>query len=514
MINQKAVAKNTLMLYIRMGAMMLVSLYTSRVILATLGINDFGIYNVVGGVVVMFSFINLTLTTSIRRFLAYELGKETGSNIQSVFNSSVIAVFFTAVIIVIALETIGIWFLNNQLNIPDERMDAANFAFQFSILSFFFSMNAVPYSSAIVAYERMGVYAYIGVIDVVLKLLLVLLLQYLPGDKLKIFCVLTFCLSLFTTLFNFFYCKFRIIDTTSIIPFKVSNVIEIFKFSSWSVLGSLVFMMANQGISMIYNVFFGVAINAAFGVSQQVNNAFNQFVGNFQTAFNPQLTKSYSSEGLSENTFRFVCQMSKLTILLILVIGVPLLSNISLLFDIWLKSVPPYAVKFTIISIIYLSIDWSAGPLYILIYAKGDIKLYQLLLSTIQLSYVVLVVLLCYLGLAPDVVLSASIVNAVLLYLGRFYILRLKFNFPINRYFKYVLRPLILPLGLFVIMTILINITPFYYNNIIWIGTFIRIILFVLLVVWISFRFYLNKEEKAFVLSIINNKLRRYDNKN
>lgn len=507
-INKKTVARNTLMLYLRMGVMMLVSLYTSRVILATLGVDDFGIYNVVGSVVVMFSFMNLTLTVSIRRFLAYELGKGENNNIQSVFNSSVIAVLLASVIIFVALETGGLWFLNFQLNIPIERLDAANFAFQFSVLSFFLSMNAVPYSSAIVAYEKMGVYAYIGIIEVTLKLLLVILLQYIPGDKLRLYCIMTFSLSLFTTSFNFIYCKLRVINTTTLFPFRWADVSAIFKFSAWSVLGTLIFMMATQGVNMIFNIFFGVAINAALGVAQQVSNAINQFIGNFQTAFNPQLTKSYSAEGLSENTFRFVCQTSRFSIILILILGVPIIANIDPLLSLWLGKVPYYSAQFAIISVLYISIDGSAGPLYLLVYAKGDVKTYQLVLSSIQIAYVILVLLLCYSGFSPDLVLTASIVNVLFLYIGRIVILRIKMNFPVKTYFKDVLRPLLLPVLIFISVAYILNNTSLDCS-LFWILS--RILLTALLVAGICYILYLDREEKRFIISTIKKRINRHD---
>lgn len=480
-----------------MGVMMLLSLYTSRVVLATLGVEDFGIYNVVGGVVVMFSFMSLTLTVSIRRFLAYELGKD-GKNIQTVFNSSIIAVLIASTIIVIVLETIGYIFLNYQLNIPIERMDAANFVFQFSILSFFIGMNTVPYSSAIVAYEKMGIYAYLGIFDVFLKLLIVILLQYFPGDKLRIFSVLTFAASTLTAFIDYIYCKYRIIGATMLYPFEWKNVSAIFKFSAWSVMGALILMMATQGINMIYNIFFGVAMNAALGVAQQVSNAIGQFIGNFQTAFNPQLTKSYSAEGLSEKTFKFVCQTSRFTIILIIVLCVPLIANISPILSLWLEKVPNYAVPFTIISIIYISIDGSAGPLYLLVYAKGDVKLYQIILSSIQLLYVFVVLILCFCGFSPEIILTANIVNVIMLYLGRVYILKTRMDFPVMRYVKNVIFPLFLPICILVMMAIALQIIIPGESIIV---ILLKVVLSILIVAIVCYILYFTQSERQFVVS-------------
>lgn len=363
-INQKKVAKNTLMLYIRMGVIMLVSLYTSRVVLVTLGVDDFGIYSVVGSIIVMFSFMNITLTVTVRRFLAFELGKNNHDSIYKVFNASIIAVFVTSIIIVIGLESLGAWFLNNKLNIPLERMGAANFVFQLTIVTFFLNMNMVPFCSAIVVFEKMSVYAYFGVIETILKLVLVLSLPYLPGDKLKLYGLIVSGISLFVVGGNYLYCNYRVLEVKNLFHFEWSDVSSIFKFSAWSILGSVFYMVATQGLNMIYNIFYGVAINAALGVSHQAANAIKQFVDSFQTAFNPQLTKSYSAEGLSEKTFDFVCQTSRLTIILVSVIGVPIISNISSLLELWLGNVPNYAIPFSVIFILYTAIDGVSGPLF------------------------------------------------------------------------------------------------------------------------------------------------------
>ena len=503
-INQKTVAKNTLMLYIRMGVMMIVSLYASRVILATLGVNDFGIYNVVGSVVVMFSFMNITLTLAIRRFLAYELGQENSGRIQKVFNASIIAVFVVSIIIVLGLESIGLWFLNNKLNIPPDRLGAANFIFQFSILSFFFNMFLIPFNSAIVVYEKMGVYAYLGVAEALLKLGLVLSIPFLPGDKLQWYGLLIALLSIFMAVCNVLYCNIKIIKPKDFRESGWKDVAPIFRFSAWTVFGTMIFMLATQGINMIYNVFFGVAINAALGIAQQVANATNQFIGNFQTAFNPQLTKSFSAEGLSQKTFGFVCQTSRLSILLILIIGVPIIINVSPILELWLKTVPDFAVPFTVIFILYVAIDGASGPLYFLVYAKGDLKMYQITLGIIQLAYVVLVYVLCMLGLTPIYVLSLYVIAGIVIYVTRLIILRKIMKFPVQNFINRVIIPLLIPILLFLIIGIANN--SFFSDN----GMLIilsKIVLTIIVVSLISFYVYLNKDERQFVYSLIKAKI-------
>lgn len=487
-----------------MGITMLVSLYTSRVVLATLGVDDFGIYNVVGGVVVMFSFMNITLTVAIRRFLAFELGKEEGGDIHQVFNSSIIAVLITSIIVVIGLETLGYWFLNYQLNIPPNRLETANFVFQLSILSFFFNMNLIPFSAAIVSYEKMGIYAYFGILATALNLVLVLILPHLYGDKLRFYALMIAGLSLFMASCNYIYCSKKVIPPR-FIQFNWYDVKSIFKFSAWTVLGTMIFMIATQGVNMIYNIFFGVAINAAMGIAQQVSNAVNQFIGNFQTAFTPQLTKSYSAEGLSDTTFKFTCQTSRLTIFLLLLIGVPLMTNLTNVLDIWLDVVPNYAVPFTMIFLIYLSIDGSSGPLYLLVYAKGELKWYQIVLGAIQVVYVLIVCICCVLGLDPVSVLTMNVITGFLLYIARLLLLKSIMCFPVKEYIKSVLYPLVIPLllciGLIVFGNKMLMMLSIF-------ETLLSIAVSFAIVLAISFWGYLKKEERKYVYSLVLTKLK------
>ncbi len=503
-INQKKVAKNTLMLYIRMGLVMVVSLYTSRVVLAALGVEDFGIYNVVGSVVVMFSFMNNTLTVAIRRFLSYELGLGDKGRIQDIFNSSIIAVLITSIIIVVGLETIGYWLLNYKLNIPLDRLDAANYVYQFSVLSFFFSINLIPFSSAIVAYEKMDIYAYLGIVETILKFGIALSLPYVWWDKLELYGLMIAVISLLFAFCNFAYCYYRVLKP-SLHKSQWTDVRSIFKFSSWTIMGTMIFMLATQGVNMIYNVIYGVAINAALGIAQHVANAMNQFIGNFQTAYNPQLVKSYSAEGLSERTFRFSCQTSRLSILLIVIIGVPIIANVVPLLDFWLESIPDYAVPFTVLFILYMGIDGSSAPIYLLVYAKGNLKWYQIILGVIQLLYVGAVYFLCRLGLGPVMVLSFNVLCAIMMYIARLLFLKKDMNFPIRLYLESVIWPLIIPLILFGGIMILGNYITMDNSIVI---TMLRVLLTIIVVFLICFSLYLKDDERKIIMSFITKRLR------
>ena len=491
--------KNTLLLYVRMGVMMLVALYTSRVVLAALGVDDYGIYNVVGGVVTMFSMVTIALSVSVRRFLNVEMAKEEG-NLQEMLQTSVIAMIILAVVILVIMETAGIWFVNNKLVIPPTRLFAANVAFQISIFTFMVRLFAIPFNSLIVAHERMGVYAYIGIAEVVASLAIALAISVTSSDRLILYAALLGCISLFISLFYLVYCQKRIIRLTSLRQLDKSKLKEIYSYSSWSLFGSVGAMLSSQGINMVFNMFFGVAVNAAMGISNHVSNAFAGFIRNFQTAFDPQLTKSYASEGLSEATFNFACLASRVSLILTTVLGFPLICNIDFILDIWLTTVPVYAAQFCMVAIVTTLIDGCAGALYILVYAKGDVKVYQLWLTSIQVLYFVLVLLLCKMGFNPVVGITFNILSYTLMFVARLYILKAKMGFPVMSYVKNVILPLLLPFVVLTLIYIETNILTTIYP-------IVRILIHFVCVCVVIVFLYLSKNERKMAYSIVKQKV-------
>lgn len=498
-INKKRVMKNTLLLYLRMGVMMLVALYTSRVVLAALGVDDYGIYNVVGGVVTMFSMVTIALSVSVRRFLNVEMAKEDG-NLQEMLQTSVIAMIILAVVILVIMETVGIWFVNNKLVIPPTRLFAANVAFQISIFTFMVRLFAIPFNSLIVAHERMGVYAYIGIAEVVASLAIALAISVTSSDRLILYAALLGCISLFISLFYLVYCQKRIIRLTSLRQLNKPKLKEIYSYSSWSLFGSVGAMLSSQGINMVFNMFFGVAVNAAMGISNHVSNAFAGFIRNFQTAFDPQLTKSYASEGLSEATFNFTCLASRVSLVLTTVLGFPLICNIDFILDIWLTTVPVYAAQFCMVAIVTTLIDGCAGALYILVYAKGDVKVYQLWLTSIQVLYFVLVLLLCKMGFNPVVGITFNILSYTLMFVARLYILKAKMGFPVMSYMKNVILPLLLPFVVLTLIYIETNILTIIYP-------IVRILIHFVCVCVVIIFLYLSKNERKMAYSIVKQKV-------
>lgn len=448
-INKNRIAKNTLLLYLRMGLVMVVSLYTSRVLLQALGIIDYGIYNVVGGVVVMFSVFNNILTVAIRRFLSVELSKNDDSNVEVIFKSSVRAVQMLALVLVVVLETVGLWFVNYKLNIPLDRLSAANWVFQFSILTFVLNLMALPYNSAIVAFERMAVYAYYGIIEVILKLLVTCaILCDTTVDRLILYALLYCLTSNIIRYLNVRYCKRNIIRFTSDVKATKRDMLAIFSFSAWAVAGSIVGMLATQGINIMINLFWGVAINAAMGISQQVTGAVSQFGGNFQTAFNPQLTMSYAAEKMSQRTQEFTISITKLTVLLVLMLVIPITTQIDNILALWLTEVPQYAAPICVISIIFIAIDLISAPLYILVYADGNVKLYSIVLSIIQIAYIIAFYIACQLGANPVQAMSMYVISGILLHIARMLMLKRISRFNVSDYLKRTHLTLVGPLVL------------------------------------------------------------------
>lgn len=293
--NNKRIAKNTLFLYLRMFLMMAISLFTSRVVLSTLGVSDYGIYNVVGGVVAMFGLLSGSITNSITRFLTFELGKEDYEQIRKVFSTSLNVMFILSAVIFVVGEIVGIWFLNYKMNIPEGRMYAANWVFQCSLVTFIISLISIPYNSTLVAHEKMSAFAYISIFEVVMKLLIVYSLYISPFDKLKTYVVLLLLLSAVIRFIYGYYCKEHFQEVKYHFVYDKALLKQMTSFAGWNFFGQGAYMLNNQGVNILINLFFGVTVNAARGIATQVNSAVFQFVTNFMMALNPQITKSYAT---------------------------------------------------------------------------------------------------------------------------------------------------------------------------------------------------------------------------
>ena len=437
--NNKRIAKNTLMLYVKMGVMMLVQLYTSRIVLQTLGVDDFGIYNVVGGVVVLFSFLNAAMSSATQRFLNFELGKKDLVQVGRVFSMSMTVHFVIAGTVLILAETVGLWLLNSELNIPAERMLAANWVYQFSVASTLLGILLVPYNATIIAYERMAFYAWTSILKALLLLGIVYLLVIGNTDKLILYAGLVFAVNALMQVVYVVYCRRAFPQTAIYKPFRDKKLFrELISFSGWSLFGGVADMCNSQGINMVMNIFCGVAVNAAMGIANQVNAAVYQFVSNFQIAFNPQLVKSYASNE-RERFISLIFRTSKFSFFLTFFLVLPICLNIDFILKLWLGDVPAYTAEFVQLTLAYSLISSLSAPLWMSVQATGEIRNYQLIVSFLILINLPLAYAVLKLGLPPTWALGVRVVMNFFTTLWRVFYLRGKIGLPTGKFLRGVI---------------------------------------------------------------------------
>lgn len=438
MNNNKRIAKNAIMLYIRMFAMMGITLYTSRVILQILGVDDFGIYNLIGGIVVLFSFINGAMVASTQRFLNFELGKNNTDEAQKIFSASLNIHLIIAFVFILLAETIGLWFLNTYLNIPVERKNAANWVYQFTIITSAINIIRAPYNASIIAYERMSFYAYVSIFEVVFKLAIVFILLFF-SDKLIIYAILITIISAITLWIYVHYCRSNFkICTKHLFKFDRQLYSALTSFSIWSLFGAFANVGANQGLNIILNIFFGVGLNAALGVANQINNAIYQFVSNFQTAFNPQIIKLYAANE-RDNFLNLILRTSKYSYFLLFLLVLPFFICCQEIMELWLIEVPAHSVYFCRLLLLFSLVDALQGPLWISAQATGKIKNYQLIMSTLILSNIPISYIILKLVPIPELSLLAKVAINIITAIVRVLYLNKLYGFPVWGYIKNVL---------------------------------------------------------------------------
>lgn len=381
--NTKRIARNTILLYFRTLFTMVVTLYTSRVILNTLGVDDYGIYNVVGGFVAMFAVLSSSLSNAISRFLTYELGHGDKNKLNLIFCTGVNIQIGMSLLIVVVCEAIGIWFLNYEMSIPTERIYAANWVLQLCMLTFCINLISVPYNAAIIAHEKMDAYAYISILEVLLTLGVVYLLVISPIDKLIAYSILLFFVKLLIRFIYGIYCGRNFEECKYHLVFEKSILKEMSGFAGWNFFGNAAYLFNTQGVNMLMNIFFGVAVNAARGVAAQVDAAVKMFVGNFMTAVNPQITKSYASGDLSY-MHMLIYRSSKLSGYLLLYFAIPVLLEADEILYLWLKNVPDCTAVFLKILIVTSFFDTVfSSPMVTAVNATGKIKKYQIIMTLV-----------------------------------------------------------------------------------------------------------------------------------
>lgn len=435
--NNRRIAQNTLLLYVRMLFMMVVTLYTSRVVLNTLGIEDFGIYNVVGSIVAMFGFINSAMASGTQRYLTFELGKGNFLQLQKIFSTSLLIHGLISVLIVFLAETIGLWFLYHKMVIPAARMDAALWIYQLSILSVVVSIMSVPYNAAIIAHEKMSAFAYISILEVMLQLLIAYLLLIVSFDKLKLYALLIFSVRLIIRLIYSSYCHRHFVETKFRRLWDYVLFKKMMSFAGWNLWGNCAGVALSQGVDLLLNLFFGPAVNAARGVAVQVQIAVSQFSGNFQMAVNPQITKSYAQQDY-QYMHSLIYKSSKLTFFMLLFFSLPVWIEANTLLVLWLKNVPDYTVIFLRLILCITMIDAMANSLMVSVSATGNVSYYQFVVGSILLVSLPVSYMVLKLGGNPASVFMVHLCICIIAFMVRLFIVCPMIKLSIRDYINQV----------------------------------------------------------------------------
>lgn len=436
--SNKRIAKNTLFLYVRMGLSILVNLYTVRVIWQVLGIDDYGIYNLVGGIVLMFQFLNSAMVASSQRFISFELGKGNLDKLRKVFSISVTVHYLLAGAILLLAETIGLWFLNAKLNIPPDRMVAANWVYQCSILAFLVTVISVPYNACIVAHEHMKAYGYFGILEVLLKLGIVFLLMAIPFDKLITYAVLVLIVQVSIRIIYQIYCRRHFPECHYNYTRDPHLMRDMFSFAGWSFIGNMGFSVRDQGLNIILNMFFNVAMNAARGVALQISNVISGFASNFQMALNPQITKRYAA-GEINSMIDLVFRGCKFSLYLLSIIAIPLWITCEEILKLWLDSVTPQTIVFLKLALIMALIDSMVSPITTAIQATGKIKVFQILISIIMIASIPTAWIFMKISPNPYAVMYVAIGCSIVALLTRIFLLNSMINISITKFVRHVI---------------------------------------------------------------------------
>ena len=455
--NNKRIAKNTLMLYFRMLFTMAVSLFTSRVVLNTLGVEDYGIYNVVGGVVSMFSIISGSLSAAISRFITVELAKGDSEKLRKTFSASVTIQLILSLIIVVLIESIGVWFLNAKMVIPAERLDAANWVLQFSIVTFIINLISVPYNATIIAHERMSAFAYISILEVVCKLVIVYLLKISPIDRLVFYAILMCAVSVIIRLVYGYYCNRHFAECKFSFRFDKDLLKRMFSFAGWNFIGASSAVLRDQGGNIIINLFGGPAVNAARGIAMQVNHAIVGFSNNFMTALNPQITKSYAS-GEQDYMMKLIFRGARFSFYMLLFLSLPVLANTHYILSLWLGIVPEHSVLFVRLALIFAMSESISSPLVTAMLATGKIRNYQIVVGGLQMLNLPISYVLLRIGCIPETVMMVAIALSQCCLAARLVMLRTMIGLSARKYLREVYLNVILVTTVAAVLPILTSV--------------------------------------------------------
>ena len=445
--NNKRIAKNTGLLYFRMLLSMMVSLYTSRIILNALGVEDYGIYNAVCGVVGMLSFLNSSLNTATQRYMNVAVGKDDNIELQKVFSMSFWAFALMAVIVIFIAETFGLYFFNTQMVIPENRINTANWIYQFSIISFAINLLNIPCQATIIAHERMSIYAYLSIFDVVMKLLMALIITKVSTDALWLYAFSIMVIGIISYFLYWIICK-RIFQECRIsLVWDKKIFTGLYSFSGWMLSGTITHMLSTQGVNILINIYFGPIMNAARGIALQVQSAVGTFAGSFMTAVRPPIMKAYAQEDY-KYMYDLTFTASRLLVFILLVFVLPIALNAYDVLYLWLGTVPEHSVLFCQLALFDLLLTQSYNPIAYVNQATGDIKSYQIMISCGFTLIFILTWVLYSLGLPAEICLVVSLIIDVIGLFARLWIMKISVSFPVIDYLRIVTVPVILVLCL------------------------------------------------------------------
>ena len=496
--NNKRIAKNTIVLYFRMLLTMAITLYTSRVILQTLGVEDFGVYNVVGGVIAMFSFINDAMTVSTQRYITFALGKGNESRLKMVFTTAFQIHLAIALFIILIGETVGLWFVMNKLVIPAARMSAALVVYQCTIAASVVTILLVPYNATIVAHERMSAFAYMSIFEVAAKLLIVYMLLWTPWDKLVVYGILLLCVQVILSMIYFIYCKRNFIETGLQRRWDKELLKGMSGFAGWSFFGNLAIVFYSQGLNMMLNMFFGPVVNAARGIALQVQGAIQKLVGSFQMALNPQITKNYAS-GQLDAMYLLMYRSARFSFFLMYMFGLALILECDYILHLWLGVVPENTVIFCQLMIITSLLYTVVNPCAIGNQATGKVKLYQIVVGCILLLILPISYILLRMGMPAYSVFIVHFCMESVAQVARMFLLRHNLGLSIRGFCKNVYLPIAVVVCVSSVLPIMVHLW-LADGMVNLIGTTLASLICVSL---FSYLFGLNKREKE----VIGNKI-------
>lgn len=507
--NSGRIAKNTLALYGRSLLVLAVSLYTSRVVMNALGVEDYGLYNVVGGVISMLGFLNTTMQATFQRYYNVAMGEGKEQDVKLLFRTSLTVQLLLTLVVVVLSETVGLWFLSNKLVIPEGRMEAAQILYQVTIVSFVLAVFKGPFAALITAYERMSIYALFSIIETVLKLGIVFVVKVASVDKLILYSLLILLIHFVDFSLYIVFCVKKIPTTSIGFNWDKGYLKKMLSFSAWSTVGTLAYTMKSQGLNIVLNLFFGTVVNAARGVASQVLNAVNQFIHSFQTAFRPQLTKLYAS-GDYDATMQLYYSATKLSYYLVFTISLPILLETPYILHLWLgNAVPEYTAVFTRIILLTAFADVFANPTTAIAYATGKIKNFSIVVSVFNLMIVPVAWLFLKLGYGPASAMLVSLVFTILVQIIRLMVVA---NMTVLKMGDYLIH-VVLPVTVYSMLCLSAPLALKLCLDKGWLRLLLVLVVSVVFSLGFAWLVGLNKEEKRFAVSKLKT-IKRVDNRN